>query len=378
MLRILKVAGIVVAVIIVLLLVVTGIVYYKMRHIKDSHDLQERVTKLCLKHIEKTGTPGLFVGIIQGDKMYMRGFGYADLASGRLTDTNTIFEIGSISKVFTSIMTQQMADARQLKWDDLLSAHLPEGYSIAVDGGTTLRHLASHTSGFPRLPALWFPQIERNECDPYSTLSPDDLKYYLAHDTDKKAPTATGYDYSNLGAGLLGHVLEWRSGIPYDTLLQQYICHPLAMKNTSLLCTDTALMATAYDAEGKATCHWHMPILFGAGAIRSSGADMMRFLKAVMDTTSTVGQATQKLSKTVADIPGGAVGCGWHIDDVNGAVFNTGPIIWHNGNTGGFSSYIGFYPGKGKGVVLLSNRSESNLDRLAISMLLRLNSISLE
>jgi CubicO group peptidase (beta-lactamase class C family) len=375
--KILKIAGIVIGIIILILLIVAAFAWYKARHVRDTHDLKERINKLCYKHISTGQSVGLFVGVIQGNEEWMQGYGSLAQQLVKQPDSSTVFEIGSVSKVFTTAITQMLVDKGELSWDDPIARYIPAtaGYK---DDSTTLRHLAAHLSGFPRIPQAWFSKIEANECDPYSVLTMDDLLGYLRNDTDKKKPSMKGYDYSNVGTGLLGHILEWKTGKTYEALLQEYIAGPLHMAHTTMADADSAIFATGHNEQGKPTCHWHMPILPGAGAIRASGSDMMVFLKAAMNGTGPVGATIARTQKEVASMPGGAIAHGWHIDRTNGAIFGIKEIVWHNGGTGGFRSYIGFIPEKKTGIVILSNQASEELDRLAISMILRANSISLK
>src|SRR5262245_23770813 len=106
----LKIIGIIVGVILLVILILLGWAYYKMKSIKDTHDLQDKVAAICNKYISEGRAPGAFVGIIQGDKLYMKGYGVVDKQTGIPVDSNTIFELGSISKVFTAELTQLLAE----------------------------------------------------------------------------------------------------------------------------------------------------------------------------------------------------------------------------------------------------------------------------
>jgi serine-type D-Ala-D-Ala carboxypeptidase/endopeptidase len=373
--RALKITGIVLLSIIVVILALAGYGWYKLRHVKDTHDLAAQVNQACKAHIAKGRAAGLFVGIIQGDTVFAMGYGVADKITGTHPDSNTVFEIGSITKVFTSLMTEKLAEQGIVNWQDNIIQHMPAGIKLYVNDTTTLEHLATHTSGFPRLPERWFPILERDTCDPYSPLTMQDLISYLDSCTDKKRPSKANYDYSNMGAGLLGHILEWKTGKTYQALLQELICRPLNMHRTSILMADSGVIAMGYDAAGKKTCHWRFPVLYGCGAIKSTGADMLRFLAAQINAPA--GSAIERAQKPVVTMPGGSVGHGWHIDAFSSTITGLPPIVWHNGATGGFHSYIGFMPGTGRGIVVLANQADEGLDALGVSLLTRVGRISL-
>lgn len=376
--RFLKITGIVIGSILLILIGVVIYGYYKIKSFKDTHDLQAHVDSMCNKYIDKGKTPGLWVGIVQGNNVYMQGYGFADNERRIKPDSSTIFEIGSITKVFTAEMAQLLAEQGQLNWSDDIRQYLPAEVKLPVQDSTTLQHLASHTSGFPRLPEMWFAKLDSNPCNPYSSLTVQDLYNYLNNSKDKKQASPKAYDYSNLGAGLLGHILEWKTGKTYEALLQEFICRPLGMTHTSVITTDTTVFAAPYDERGKRTCHWDFPVIYGCGAIKSTGADMVRFLAANMNNPAPLGKSFAKTQQQVAKIPGGGIGYGWHIDKMNGAFFGVDKIIWHNGGTGGFRTYMGFDPATNRGIVVLSNQANDALDELAIKLLIKTVKISLK
>jgi D-alanyl-D-alanine-carboxypeptidase/D-alanyl-D-alanine-endopeptidase len=374
--RALKIIGIVVGSILFIVAILIGWAYYKMKSIKDTHDLQDKVAGICNEYIKEEKTPGIFVGIIQGDRIYMQGYGVMDKQSKTPIDSNTIFEIGSISKVFTAEIAQQLVDQGQISWSDNIIKYMPEEVRLK-DDTTTLFHLTTHTSGFPRLPEMWFAKLEQNECDPYSSLTIQDLYAYLNNATDKKKPSPENFDYSNIGAGLLGHILEWKTSKNYETLLQEYICTPLQMTRTSSFVTDTAKFATGYDEKGNKTCHWVFPVIPGAGAIRSDGVDMLKFLSANMKNNTPLSASFAKTHKqAVKEAP---IAYGWHIDMLSGIFARITNITWHNGGTGGFRSYIAFVPGKDRGVIVMANQSsESDFDEMAIDIMVKAATVSLK
>jgi CubicO group peptidase (beta-lactamase class C family) len=374
--RALKIIGVIVGIILVVVAILIGWAYYKMKSIKDTHDLQDKVAEKCNKYIKKGKAPGIFVGIIQGDRVYVQGYGVMDKETKIPIDSNTVFEIGSISKVFTAELTQLLVERGELKWDDNIIKYMPAEVKMK-DDSTTLMNLATHTSGYPRLPEVWFKKLEQNECDPYTALSIQDLYAYLSNAADKRKPSPENFDYSNVGAGLLAHILEWKTNLSYEQMLQEMILHPLGMLNTSAVAADSAKFATGYDETGRKTCHWNFPILYGAGSIRSSGADMLRFLAANMKNNTELSASFAKTHKQA--VKKAPVALGWHIDMMNGIFARITNITWHNGGTGGFRSYIGFVPGKDRGVIIWANQaSESDFDEMAIDIMVDAATVSLK
>lgn len=375
--KILKIIGIVVLIIIIGIAGMAGYVYYRLKTVKDTHDLQAKADVSCNKFMSKQYAPGLAIAVIKGDKVYVRTYGYADKEGKVPVDSNTIFEIGSVTKVFTAEMTQLLADKGVLSWNDPIQQDLPDAAKLPMDDGTKLLHLASHTAGFPRLPDTLLKAME-NECDPYSSLTEEQLNNYLKYCKDKRKPELDNYDYSNMGAGLLGHILVYKAGKPYDTLLQELVCRPLGLLHTSLQVGDSSKFAAGYDEKGNKTCHWHFPVLYGCGAIRSDITDMIRFVKANMDEHNALYPAFKKTQTQLARIPMGGIAYGWHIDKANGALTGIQQIIWHNGGTGGFRTYVGFIPERKAGVIVLANRATEEVDALGIDLILKAGITSFE
>jgi len=368
--KVLKVVGIILLVLVVLIIGTIFYLRYHITHIKDSHDLQAQVDAIGDDFIQKKFAPGICVGIVKGNTVMIKGYGTADKNGGQIPDSNTIFEIGSITKVFTAEITQRLVDDGLLHWNDHIQAVLPDSAKLKFDDSSTLLNLVNHTSGFARIPDSIL-SLLTNECDPYSTLTNADIARYLRACTDKKRPDLHHYDYSNFGTALLANIDEYRTGKSYETLLQELICFPLQMVHTSLFVKDSSKFATGYDEKGNKTCHWNFGAMYGCGAIRSDIADMIKFLKANMDSTNLLYNSFHKTHQETALIPTGGIAYGWHIDRVNGALSGIFNIIWHNGGTGGFRSYMGFDPKRKTGIIVIANQATDEVDRAGIDILIK-------
>lgn len=273
--------------------------------------------------------------------------------SGVPLDGNTVFEIGSVTKVFTGALLAEMVARGEVRLDDPISKYLPAAVRVPSRKGRqiTLVDLSTQSSGLPRLPTNMRPGDIGN---PYADYTVDLLYKFLSGYT---LPRDIGerYEYSNLGVGLLGHVLSLRAGKPYGQLLKERILEPLGMNDTGVELSSAmkARMAQGFNAEGTPMHLWDLPTLAGAGALRSTANDMLKFLAASLDSSSVpLGKVlTQsRMSRRNADRPGNRIGLGWHLVDVFGST-----QTWHNGGTGGFRSFIGIDEAKHRGVVLLSN-----------------------
>lgn len=295
---------------------------------------------------------GIVVGIITPEGRRIISYGHLNQGDARTLNGDTVFEIGSVTKVFTSLLLADMVQHNQVALDDPVAKYLPPSVKMPQRNGRsiTLVDLATHTSGLPRLPTNMHPKDPAN---PYADYSVEQLyeflsTYQLTRDIGSR------YEYSNLSGGLLGHVLARRAGKDYEALVLSEVCAPLGMKSTTITLTPQmkARLAVGHDAGLQQVEKWDLPTLAGAGALRSTANDLLTFLAANLGFTQTpLAPAMAAMLKTRRPVGGGLeVALGWHIFTSNGK-----EIIWHNGGTGGYRSFIGFDPKTRVGVVALSN-----------------------
>ncbi len=296
---------------------------------------------------------GIVVGIIGPKGRRIISYGHLEKGDARPLDGDTIFEIGSATKVFTSLLLADMVQRGEVALDDPVTKYLPAGVKMPERNGRsiTLVDLATHTSGLPRVPANMMPKDQAN---PYADYSVEQLyeflsTYQLTRDIGSK------YEYSNLGGGLLGHVLARRAGMDYEALVRSRICDPLGMKSTWITLTPEmkARLAVGHNAALETVENWDLPTLSGAGAIRSTANDLLTFLAANLGyTKSPLAPAMAAMLKVRRPTgqPRLEIALGWHVLTTNGE-----DIIWHNGGTGGYRSFMGFDPKTRIGVVALSN-----------------------
>jgi serine-type D-Ala-D-Ala carboxypeptidase/endopeptidase len=320
-----------------------------------SKDSLQRVVR---ERVEAGRSNGLIVGVIRAD-------GTRDVAAagleraGKPVDGQTLFEIGSITKVFTGILLADMVKRGEVRLDQPVSELLPAEVKVPTRNGRqiTLADLASQTSGLPRLPSNIRPADNTN---PYADYTVAQLYAFLSQHQLARDPGAQ-YEYSNLGVGLLGHALALRAGKAYEALVRERILAPLGMHSTGITLTSAmrARMSEGHDASGRVVPLWDLPTLAGAGALRSSLDDMMRFAAAALAPPATpVGRAiaeSQAARFRVNQVL--SLGLNWHR-----VVLEGDTIIWHNGGTGGFRTYIGINRRARTAVVLLNNSSQDHED----------------
>ena len=278
-------------------------------------------------------------------------------ATGVTLDGNTVFEIGSITKVFTSALLADMVARGEVSLDDPISRYLPASVRVPTRDGREIKlvDLATQFSGLPRLPRNLSPRDARN---PYADYTVEQLYAFLSG-YELTRGIGDRYEYSNLGVGLLGHVLALRAGKSYEQLVKERILEPLRMRDTRIVLTPALKerLAVGHDEAGSMTWSWDLPTLAGAGALRSTANDMVKFLVANLDSpTSPLALALASTRVARRDVPGGPleIGLGWHILTPFGR-----PIVWHNGGTGGYRAFIGLDHGARRGVVVLSNQAIS-------------------
>ncbi len=310
---------------------------------------------------------GIVVGLVDPSGRRIVAYGTFD-KDKRAVDGDTLFEIGSVTKVFTSLLLAEDVVRGDVKLDDPVAKYLPSEVKVPERGGKkiTLVDLATHTSGLPRLPTNMHPKDLSN---PYADYSVKQLYEFLSA-YELPRDIGSRYEYSNLGAGLLGVALSRQAGTDYETLVRKRITAPLSMTSTAISLTSALKqrLAPGHDRQGERVPNWDLPALAGAGAIRSSANDMLTFVSANLGLTESplaTPMALMLKTRRPTGVPGLEVALAWHISSRNGR-----EIVWHNGGTGGYRSFIGFDPKARIGVVVLANMfTDSGVDDIGQHLL---------
>lgn len=321
---------------------------------KSAFPTDAQIRDLLVERIDKQHqSVGIVVGVIDSNGRRTISYGTFDAGDNRLVNGDTIFEIGSATKVFTSLLLADMVQRGEVALTDPVAKYLPAGVKMPERNGRqiTLIDLANHTSGLPRLPSNLSPKDAAN---PYADYSVEQLYQFLSG-YQLTRDIGSQYEYSNLGGGLLGHVLARRAGMDYEKLVRTRICEPLGMRSTAITLSDEmkSRFAVGHDATMQRVAYWDLPTLAGAGALRSTANDMLSFVAANLGDVKTSlapAMAAMLAVRHPTGTPGLEVGLAWHILTRDGH-----EIVWHNGGTGGFRSFVGFERKTGMGVVVLSN-----------------------
>lgn len=299
---------------------------------------------------------GIIIGLVYQGGTRIVAAGKAGPAGVPALDGDTVFEIGSATKVFTAALLAEMAGRGEVMLDDPAAKFLPPSVKIPARKGRqiTLVDLATHTSGLPRLPANLKP---RDPGNPYADYSVEQLYSFLSG-YELTRDIGEQFEYSNLGAGLLGHILSLKAGMSYEALVTNRILGPLRMRDTVIALRPELRprLAVGHDGAGSAVPNWDLPTLAGAGALRSTMNDMLKFLAANLAGAGPLAKELQLTheSRRSTGTPDSSIGLGWLLRRGFGV-----EIVWHNGGTGGYHSFIGFDPKTGEGVVILHNSAAS-------------------
>ncbi len=315
-------------------------------------DLSEELIKTIQDRIDNGIYTSIAIGVIDKSGTRYYSFG-AKKTGGQMVNEHTIYEIGSISKVFTAILLAEEIVQEHMKADDPISGYLPSSVIVPTYKGggpdITLGHLSDHTSSLPRLPSNLNPADQEN---PYADFTVEMLYDFLSN-YDLPREVGSEFEYSNLAVGLLGHILALKAGTSYEELLKARITLPLDMQETGITLNNKmkSNLATGY-ANGKPVKNWDLPAFDGAGAIRSSVADMLLFLAANMKLSKSNLNKAMELSHQPRHDKAGdrRFGLGWMLEEGSEETIYT-----HGGATGGYRAYAAFVKKGDKGVVVLTN-----------------------
>jgi CubicO group peptidase (beta-lactamase class C family) len=294
---------------------------------------------------------GIVVGLIEPEGRRIIAYGSLGSGDSRALDGDTVFEIGSITKVFTSLLLADMAERKEVELTDPVANYLPEEVSVPRrrQAQITLMDLATHTSGLPRMPSN---VAAKDPFNPYADYSVRQLYEFLSR-YELRRDIGTAFEYSNTGAALLGQALSRRAGLDYARLVEQRIVRPLRMDSTRVERTpELKQRLAAGHAYGlEPTPNWDLGALAAAGALHSTANDLLTFLAAGLGYTRTpLAAAMAAMLKVRRESGRGKVALAWFVDTYDGA-----EIVSHSGVTGGYRSFIGYDPKARIGVVVLSN-----------------------
>jgi len=309
----------------------------------------KEIVKILTKNIasfpEKTQ---ISIALINGESTIYIGVIRDNNTLKIINNKNSLFEIGSITKVFTSVLFSSFIYQKKITLNETLQAQF--NFTLKNGGNITLQQLANHTSGLPRLPTNIFTLFTETPNNPYVNYTPKMLEEYLKNDIELEYPKGTKSAYSNLGAGMLGYILTKKAKKTYEELLQETIFTPLQMTNSTTFLNNDNLkkLIKGRNQKGEKTSNWDFTdALVGAGGIKSTVIDMEKFIRKNFEKTP-IFLLPQKTTYTVNKKH--KMGLGWHI-------LKNDTILFHNGATGGYRSSLTLKVAEKKAVIILSNIS---------------------
>ncbi|VVC77199.1 Beta-lactamase [Aquicella siphonis] len=328
--------------------------------------VSQMIDRMAVSHQRKHDIPGMAIAVYYQGRDYLHNYGLANETRNTLVTENTLFELASITKVFTATLLAMEVQTGSVHLDDPVVRYLP-GLSttknLPIDH-VTLRELATHSSGFPR-------DVEGLGI----SKGRDDTLIYALKTWRPSRPVGSHYQYSNIGFGLLGKALENAAHASYQDLLRKTITQPLEMSHTLINVPDTGFprQARGYRANGMPAPHYVPLNLLGGGALRSSSSDLLKFMKAYLGVPGAPVSKNLFLALQLAVSPFYKVnsrfdmGLGWQRVTRSGKVY-----ITKNGMNQGFNTFIGFDQKDKFGVVVLTNKRDGKAETLGTVILDRL------
>lgn len=318
-------------------------------------DVKPQTAQILADRIDRDGQGvAIATALVEDGTPVFVSHGPLQAGSTDRVDEDTLFEIGSVSKIFTNLLLAQLVLDGAIDLDAPAINYLPEGTKLPQFEGKeiTLFDLATHSAGLPSIP----PELAfANPANPYQFYNADLLYAFLAAFPLPRAPGET-YEYSNMGTTLIGEAVSHVTGQSYGDLVQQRILDPLGMDDTMLVVPEDKLsrFATGHDPSREPVPHWDFDVFAPAGGWRSTASDMAKFVAAASGQTETNLKPAFDLMlerSRPAGSPNMEVGLGWMtLTRPDG-----GTTIWHNGQTAGFNAFIGYDRDTGRASVVLAN-----------------------
>jgi len=340
---------------------------------KTDAALVKLLESVASRYHAKHADTAIAVGIISDgqQRVLLKG----DASAGAPATADSLFEIGSITKAFTGTMLARLINDGRIKLDDPANSHLPDLLQLPdwKKKSISILDLATHRSSLPIQPP-YLPLhavMSGTAANPYSAYKQSDLEKMLKKLKLDRAP-GEKYEYSNLGAGLLGHAIVHKTGDDYESAVGKLLLKPLKMESTVISLKPEGLskrLAVPHLPNGQPVSVWDFACLKGCGALRSSVNDMLTFAKVCLeadeDSDDPIRKALALAMSPRPEFKGKTtrVGLFWHITKRN-----SGDIVWHNGGTGGSRSYFGINPSTKQAIVILTNCNVP-VDRMGFDLL---------
>ena len=336
----------------------------------SSFEITDNLKQVIRTLVDNKTNAAMVIGLVDANGTQFYGYGKTSNATNATTvNENTLFDIGSITKTFTTTLLDDMVSRGIVKLDDPIEKYLPPTVRVPTYNGSemTLEHLATHTSGLPDYP----PNLQVSNITTYPNYTREQM-YQSLSKVILTRPPGSHFQYSDFGMALLGDILSSKVGMPYEQIVTDRILNVLGMNTTRITLSDTTLLShlalghfNVIEIPITSVSFVNPPPLAPAGSLHSSTRDMVKYLSANMGLIKTVldhsMQDTHKIrlyTNITKVVPYNVyVGLGWFTTTNFGS-----QIIWHNGEVLGYNSFTGFNPATQRGVVVLCSTMPQDID----------------
>lgn len=281
-----------------------------------------------------------------------------------IVNHKSAFEIGSITKVFTSVLLADMVVDSIITLETEINQYY--NFKFNKSQNITFKSLANHTSGLPRMPTNF--EMDINNPDPFSVYTEQNLLDYLANELELSHNEEPKWNYSNVGAGLLGYTLSKIKNKPLNELYEEKIFSKYNMANSTIGSKNvTTKLVQGLDPNGRPITNWNLGPLSGAGAVISTVEDLSKFAIAQFQENDTILNLTRSETHKISE--NSRIGLGWEW-----RITPNGNWYWHNGGTGGYTSCMVLNTKNNNSVIILSNVSATsapmdNIDKLCFAIM---------
>ena len=338
----------------------------------ESKKLEKYVSKYVEMEIDLNKNPGILIGIIDGDSTYVYGFGEAEKGTSRPPTDSAIFEIGSMTKVFTASLLQILVDEGKIDYQKTLADYLKKEQLHESIQNLTVWSLATHTSGFPRVPTN-FSIKDKDPNNPFKNYTDKDFDEFLA---GYNLFQTGNYIYSHTNFALIERIIETVENKDFQLVLEEKLLRPLGLKNTThgLDENQKQRLNPGYLLDGTPAPTAIFSTFYGSIGLMSDMNDLIRFVQVNLELGQELPLQSSLIKTQVSQVNTGIetyidTGIGWHIVRPKRKYYG---IVSHRGTGVGHQAYIAFIPETQTGVIVLAN-SRNSLEGLGFFMLKMIN-----
>lgn len=325
-----------------------------MTNFSFGQGISQKIDSIIIDNYQKNPNVGISIGFIKNNEEYYTAYGNLNANSQTKIDKNSLFEIASITKILTSNLIAQAVIEKKIKVEDFIDNYIPKEYTLQNNLKNKIRisDLASHQSGLPDID--FGKLIEQNPQQPVSSVTKESLTAIINNCNELK--DYGKYRYSTIGYILLGQILEKVYNKSYDEIITNKMIKPLKMTNTLTKEFNVKNRTVGHNPDGGIQEFFNWNVTASAGLIKSDAADMVTFLKAVLNKENKIGKAAIITEKTFYKDEKRELGLGTNVvtDDKN-------TIYLKSGDSMGQSSIICYNRTKNWGIIILLNQRNSKM-----------------